>query len=147
MRRHNFLVSNTDAHKRLESYLHGGALRRGKSNSHGHTAIEPDTYGSCRTDKYSSAQANACTAARATYANAHCHGHAKSYPYTERYAQSNSAAPTFAGAAPVAFVDEEETHCSIRVFEPVRSDWFGSFFCGTCSGSISCHTATNAGSD
>lgn len=84
----------------------------GKSNTHGHTAIEPDTYSSCRTDKYSSAQANAGTAARATYANADRRGHAKSYPYTERYAQSNSAAPPFASSATIAFVDEKETHSS-----------------------------------
>jgi hypothetical protein len=98
-------------------------LRSGKSNTNGNTFSnrdanpygnadsKSDTYSSCRTDTYSSAQANACTAARATYANAHCHGHAKPYPYTERYSQSDSAAPPFASTAPVT-IYEKETHCS-----------------------------------
>ena len=94
-------------------------MRSGKSNtncdsyiapSHAHSNSyvyrnadsEPDTYSSCRTDRYSSAQANAGTAARA--ANAHCHGHAKSYPYTERYSQSDSATSAFAATAPVTFL-------------------------------------------
>jgi hypothetical protein len=101
-------------------------LRSGKSNtncdsyiapSHAHSNSyvyrnadsEPDTYSSCRTDRYSSAQANAGTAARA--ANAHCHGHAKSYPYTERYSQSDSATSAFAATAPIT-IYEKETHCS-----------------------------------
>ena len=86
----------------------------GKSNTNGNTSSkrdshryrnadsEPDTYSSCRTDTYSSAQANAGTAARATYANAHCHGHAKSYPYTERYSQGDSATSAVAATASVA---------------------------------------------
>jgi hypothetical protein len=57
-------VSNTDPHKWLESHLHGGALRSGKSNTNGNASSnrdthryrsadsEPDTYSSCRTDKY-----------------------------------------------------------------------------------------------
>jgi hypothetical protein len=105
-------------------------LRSGKSNTNGnasskrdtqcnanryvycHTASEPDTYSTCRTDKYFSAQANAGTAARA--ANAHCHGHAKPYPYTERFSQSDSATSAFAATAPIT-IYEKETHCSIRL--------------------------------
>jgi hypothetical protein len=99
-------------------------LRSGKSNTNGNASSnrdahrypiadsEPDTYSSCRTDTYSSAQANACTAARATYANAHCHGHAKSYPYTKRYSQSDSATSAFAATAPITSLYENETHCS-----------------------------------
>ena len=98
-------------------------MRSGKSNTNGNASSkrdshryrnadsEPDTYSSCRPDRYSSAQANAGTAARATYANAHCHGHAKFYPYTERYAESDSAAPTHSGTAPVT-IYEKETDCS-----------------------------------
>jgi hypothetical protein len=67
VRRHNFLVSNTDAHKWLESHLRRGALRSGKSNTNGNTACnrdanpygnadsKSDTYSSCRADRYSSA--------------------------------------------------------------------------------------------
>ena len=91
-------------------------MRSGKSNASSnrdthryHIAdSEPDTYSSCRTDRYSSAKANAGTAARA--ANAHCHGHAKSYPHTERFSQGDSATSAVAATAPIAFVDEEETH-------------------------------------
>ena len=44
VRRHNFLVSNTDAHKWLESHLRGGALRSGKSNTNGNASSECDTH-------------------------------------------------------------------------------------------------------
>jgi hypothetical protein len=48
-------VSNTDAHKWLESHLHGGALRSGKSNTNGNTFSNRDThsYGNadCFTDR------------------------------------------------------------------------------------------------
>ena len=101
-------------------------MRSGKSNTNGNASSkrdanrdadadsEPDTYSSCKTDTYSSAQANACTAARATYADAHCNGHAKPYPYTERYSQGDSATPAFAATAPLTPY-EKETHCSIRL--------------------------------
>jgi hypothetical protein len=99
-------------------------LRSGKSNTNGNASSkrdanrdadadsEPDTYSSCKTDTYSSAQANAGTAARATYADAHCHGHAKLYPYTKRYSQSDSATSAFAATAPIT-MHEEEAHGSI----------------------------------
>jgi len=60
-------VSNTGAHQWLEGHLLVGALRSGKSNTNGNASSkrdahryrnadsEPDTYGSCRTDTYSSA--------------------------------------------------------------------------------------------
>ena len=76
---------------------------------YGNADSKSDTNSSCRPDRYSSAKANAPTAARA--ANAHCHGHAKPYPYTERYAQSDSAASAFPTTAPIT-IYENETHCS-----------------------------------
>jgi hypothetical protein len=97
-------------------------LRSGKSNTNRNASSnrdthryrnvdsDPDTYSSCRTDRYSSTQANASTAARA--ANAHCHGHAKPYPYTERYSQSDSAAPPFTSTTSVTSHYENKTHCS-----------------------------------
>jgi hypothetical protein len=99
-------------------------LRSGKSNTNRNASSnrdthryhiadsEPDTYSSCRTDRYSSTKANAGTAARA--ANAHCHGHAKSYPHTERFSQGDSATSAFAATAPITMY-EKEKHFSIRL--------------------------------
>jgi hypothetical protein len=46
-------VSNTDAHKWLESHLHGGALRSGKSNTNTFSNRDANPYGNadCFTDR------------------------------------------------------------------------------------------------
>ena len=84
-------MSNTDAHKWLESHLHGGALRSGKSNTNRDSSIAPahansNRYVYCDADGHTETFTDAETGA-----NAQAASHAATAPVTSSMKKKHTA--------------------------------------------------------
>jgi len=88
------------------------------------------------------------TAASNSHGKPYTYGYSDPDWFTEHKTHTRSAVPSYSGATSVTSVDEKEIHCSrptssredaknfsVRIFEPVCSNWSGSILCWTGFGS------------